>query len=185
MKHVILTVGPRGAGKTTFCRQIVSERPEIVIVERDEILIKLFGGTSLCPYSGGHEYGKKVLLAVLEEHLNQESTTIILDTWSGFPDDRKTITRRLRSMGVDRIEAWYFVTSEAKVVKQFIEREMREKPPQTDSERRSLNFRVDMCFRDFNLYHSQGVTEEQGFDKVCLINPDQLTLVPYSELLVP
>ena len=47
MKTVILTVGPRGAGKSNFCNQIVQSHSEIVLVSRDAILIELFGSIYL------------------------------------------------------------------------------------------------------------------------------------------
>lgn len=57
MKTVMLTLGPRGAGKTTFCRKVVRARPEVAFVERDAVLVELFGSAALSPYTGWYAMG--------------------------------------------------------------------------------------------------------------------------------
>ncbi len=54
MRRVILTVGPRGAGKSCYCQEFVQNHPEVVLVSRDAILFDLFGKTEQDPYTGNH-----------------------------------------------------------------------------------------------------------------------------------
>lgn len=54
MRRVALTVGPRGSGKSSFCKGFIRSHPSVSLVSRDEILIELFGSTSLNPYAGEH-----------------------------------------------------------------------------------------------------------------------------------
>ncbi len=43
MKKVVFTVGPRGAGKTTFCKKVVASAAGIAFANRDEFLTGLYG----------------------------------------------------------------------------------------------------------------------------------------------
>ena len=51
MRTVILTVGPRGSGKSTFCKKVIQLDPSIMMVSRDEIIKEHIGMTEIGWYS--------------------------------------------------------------------------------------------------------------------------------------
>ena len=111
MKRVILTVGPQCAGKSTFCEKVVAAFPEVVLVSRDKILMRMFGKVYLSSYSGGHFAAWDELWREMDGHLGELfGRTIILDAWNGPPEDRRSIGEKLRARSVTRVEAWHFVT---------------------------------------------------------------------------
>lgn len=190
MRKVVLTTGPQGSGKTTFCKEIIAHRPEIVLVERDAILIELFGTTHLDPYCGGHKIGEDVMWKKVAEVLSTEDDRImILDHWAGYPRERSWAIRRLRDLGADSVDLWYFVTSEEVCLRQHEAREIsiREKEsgkPLSDWDIGSLR----RCGKsNFRLFHSLPIEEypgSAGFDSIKMINPCQLTFIPYADLLL-
>ena len=52
MNAVLFTSGPRGSGKSTYVKEEQVRYPDIITFSRDEVLISLFGKTSLNPYEG-------------------------------------------------------------------------------------------------------------------------------------
>lgn len=162
MNTVILTIGPRGAGKTTFCKEIVKQRPDVVLVERDAILVELFGSASLSPYSGAHRAGYEILSGKVRKLLESGSATVLLDTWNGFPREREILTEHVRSLGAEFVMGWHFITSEYVTTRQFIERERSSGFQGFSTER---NARAD-----YQLYHRQPVTLDQGFDVILEID---------------
>lgn len=112
MKRVILTVGPQGSGKSTFCEGIAAAYPDIIIVSRDAILLEMFGSVWLSPHTGEHYAGKEKMWKILSKHLTCDSATVILDCWNGSADERLAITNKLRELGANKIEAWRFTTPE-------------------------------------------------------------------------
>lgn len=179
MRQVILTVGPRGAGKTTFCQEIIKLRPEVVMIERDALFNELVRDTWQDPSLGNFHYGYKVMMKKVEEVLKPDPVILILDSWTGDAIDRWRLIKNLRQCGADRITAWYFVTAEDSVVSQFMK---KSKFSQEDEVMRNIETRF--CRRNYRVYHSHPVDLEQGFDDIELINPDQLTLFPYAEILL-
>ncbi len=176
MKRVILTIGPQGAGKSTFCKQIVNECPKIDLVSRDEILIELFGTVWLSPYGDGHHRAHEIMWKKIKDLLKFDDSTIILDTWNGYPKERSDICKILRDFGVDRIEGWYFITPQQICVKWYLEREN----PNEEWRRESC---IRTCRSNYSFYHSHEVSKNQGFNTLRIINPLQTTLFPYSYLL--
>jgi len=192
VRRAILSVGPRGAGKTTFCKEVVRHRPETALVERDEILIELFGQTCLDPYSGGHQYGEQVMWERVEEILTDNKSidmTLILDAWCGYPIGRTRYAEKLRELGAEVVDLWYFVTPEDVCLRQY---EAREDVSLQDKEDEPLSNwlrdSVRICRqRDFRLFHSMPVEEypeASAFDNIKFINPCQLTFWPYADLLL-
>lgn len=188
MRRAILSNGPQGAGKTTFCREVVRHRPEIVIIERDEILIELFGQTCLSPYGCCHEYGEQVMWGRVQEVLaDNENVDVILDTWCGYPRERARSADKLRKLGAEIVDLWYFVTPEEVCVRQY---EAREVASRTQRNKTLSSWDIESihrCGRDnFRLYHRLPVEEwpDSNFDRIRFINPCQMTFIPYADLLL-
>lgn len=164
MKKVFLTSGPRGSGKSMYVKEVKERYPEIIVISRDEILLSLFGETSLNPYEGGHMYVLDVLFKELKKHLslNSPNQKILLDCWNGFSYERKEMIQRLRDFGAEQVFGLYFVTPIDICVKWFMS-----KPD-------SKGYDKDSIRRDYKLYHEQAKTiKEDGFDKVYKINPSR------------
>ncbi len=177
MKKVILTIGPRGAGKSTLCQEVLARRSDVALIERDAILRELFGATMLSPYQGEHAYAAQVLFERVGILLQRENAILILDMWNGFAQERVMIAKLLRGLGADEIEGWHFVTSEDLVVRQFL---AREQP--TKLSRRAVE---EGCRRDYRLFHRQHVELSQGFDAITVIDPAQLALFSWADILLP
>lgn len=180
MKRVAVTVGPQGAGKTVFCKQLVCARPDIAYVSRDEVLNEIFGTVWLDPYTQDRRVAIDLMWQKVEKELEKLHTLIILDAWNGSVDQRLQITEKLRELGSDWIEAWYFTTPEDICLGWFLAREdkLRHKT--------FLGKEITAQFyrRDYRLYHSRLTKLDQGFDFIQKINPLQQTLFPYSDLLL-
>ncbi|MDB5194514.1 MAG: hypothetical protein JWN50_528 [Parcubacteria group bacterium] len=172
MRDVTLTIGPRGAGKTTFCERALALDPELVLVSRDAVLMEIFGQTSLNPYEGGHRIGLEKMWNLVEKHLEPENARILLDCWNGWALERSELTDKLREMGAERIIGWHFATSEETCIKWFLERERRNEEEKIDKWWEQS--RIASCRSDYRLFHSQAVTLEQGFDEIIRIDPDIL-----------
>ncbi len=194
MKRVILTCGPRGAGKTTYSKRIAKMCPQCHIVSRDAIAIEHFGSVYLSPYLVSHEFVQDKAYAMVSNILqttpDNSDVTIIFDYWNGSPIARKRIVRELRTLGVESVWAWYFVTPRKICVQQFIEREQRQ---------------CDSAFveRDFDEFHAfandlinpvlsrendaaedawriDGLFPMDSFDAVIIINPAQYEIPVFS-----
>lgn len=182
MKTVILTAGPRWSGKSTFCNQIVQSHSEIVLVSRDAILIELFGSIYFSAYSGGHWIALKKIWEIIAEYIKQSEILMILDCWNGFANERIIITKKLRSLGVESIGAWYFITPEDVCLKWFmreIEGEIKSKSSKWIKFHKEV--KQESYLHDYRLYHSQPVDSTQGFDFIKKINP--LEPLPFELLL--
>ncbi len=185
MSKAIVTVGPRDAGKSSMCRQIVHEQPDILYISRDEILIELFGSTILSAYDGGHFYAMEVMWERISQALGiEENHIILLDCWNGYPEDRKALVEGLHELGIETIIAWYFITPLHVCLQWF--RQNKD----------SNDYRSEEAFTsDFLLYHSLATdirrytqndesddwwnnvhSPNSSFDAVIRINPLQLTL---------
>lgn len=179
MREVILTVGPRGAGKSHFCEAAVQYDPSLQYVSRDAILVERCGGTMFDPYLGLH-------WAALEEgwhrvatHLaSSPSVRVIFDTWNMDPRERRDILYRLREMGAERVVVWYFITPA-----EFVERWFWLKPDVAKSSemqtchRRGVVFMADdAATRDYYYFHWLAAEiDHEGFDAVVRINPVVMT----------
>ncbi|MDP2704884.1 MAG: AAA family ATPase [Patescibacteria group bacterium] len=180
LKRVILTIGPQCAGKSTLCEKCLLVNPEIILVSRDKILMELFGSVWLDPYTGGHFYGMKVMWERVKKHLEQEDVTLILDTWNGYLHERKAIIEKLRSMNVERIDAWYFITPKNTCLEWFLQRESSSPKEGRKFPDAMSKMRKDSCIRDYEFYHSHQIGDEL-FDSVKRIN--SLQPPSFDELL--
>ncbi|MDO8728399.1 MAG: AAA family ATPase [bacterium] len=175
MRKVIVTVGPRASGKSSFCEKACALDPAIVWVSRDKVLIELFGKTSLDPYTGGHEYALERMWNIVEEKLQLASNiTMILDTWNGSSRERVNINRKLREFGTNQIEAWYFVTPIEKVDEWFWNKPGIAKVGEMKVHQGAglTFFSEDSPRRDYELFHNLASRINfDGFSEVVRINP--------------
>ena len=178
MRRAIVVAGPMGSGKTTFCRSTIAANPGITLISRDDILNELFGTVWLNPYTGQHQYGEKVMWERVATALQAEHAFIILDTWNGSREERSKITKNLRSFGADWIAGWRFITPEAIGLQWYIERESVGKD---EKQIRALKspWRAEDYHHDYLLFHAHGVSEDQGFNVVHDINPQQCSFLRY------
>lgn len=175
MRSVIVPVGPRASGKSTFCEKAISLDPSITWISRDKLLVEIFGKTSLDPYSGGHYHVLEVMWSMVGEHMESSpNSCMILDMWNGTSDERVNITSRLRRFDVDRIEAWYFVTPVEFVNKWFWNKpDVAKIGEMKDRQAEGLTFFLeDSPRRDHELFHKLAQRIElDGFDEVIRVNP--------------
>ncbi len=175
MREVILIVGPRASGKSSFCERTVAIDSSIVLVSRDAMLVELFGKTSLDPYSGGHEYVSEQMWKVVEDQLKSISPLrMILDTWNGSSDERRNIIAQLRRLGAERIIAWYFVTPVEYVKEWFWKKPNIAKVEEMATrQNQGLTFySSDAPRRDHEIFHQMALgIASDGFDRILRINP--------------
>lgn len=170
MKTVILTSGPRGAGKTTYIQKVKRRHPEISIVSRDKLALKLLGRTAFDPYTFEREYIAEKLWEELETKLKKHQF-LILDLWNGYSEERKDIIKKLREKGVETIICWYFITPLDIVMQQGINKPLRERGGITPDSLRS----------NFLFFHKQAQSlKEDGFDKIISIDPHQLMFKTFA-----
>jgi hypothetical protein len=137
--------------------------PELKLVIRDEVLVELFGTTSLSPYEGGHFYAQEVVFKAIEKLLfSSEEIEIILDYWNGFSHERVAMIERLKELGADRVFCWQFQIPVELCVKWFMS-----KPD-------SKSYSESGIRRDHALYYETAESiESDGFDKVLRVDPLQ------------
>jgi|SRR3989344_4715382 len=173
MNKVALTVGPQYIGKSTFCKRVIEESPNIILVSRDAILIELFGSVYLNSYSSGHYVALEKMWELVEAYLKEEDKTIILDCWNDADETRKIIVKKLRALGVEIVGAWYFVTPRETCLKWYMEKVLAEEPkksPKWEKIRRESAKTRFLVYYDF-FYENAKVDLSQGFDFVITINP--------------
>lgn len=175
MREVILTVGPRASGKSEFCQKAIQIDPSITLVSRDELLIKLFGTTSLNPYAGDHYLAEAEMWKIVEKRLKFGSELkILLDAWNGSSRERLAITRMLRDLGADKIKAWYFVTQPECVNQWFWQKPGIAKMSEMRSHlgKKYVFYDDDAPRRDYKLFHQLALEiDSDGFDEVTKIDP--------------
>lgn len=110
-KCVYLLVGQRGSGKSYFANRLLTNQSDLVLVSRDEILVRKFGSTDTSPYGGERWYAGNVLDRLLRFILHTRTNVgIILDCWTGDSAERASVVRKLREYGATRVVAIYFLT---------------------------------------------------------------------------
>lgn len=175
MKTVLLTSGPRGAGKSTYAENLVRQHPEIPLISRDKILISLFGGVELATYEGEHAYAEQQMFGELKRHLSKDcpTQTILLDCWNGYSYSRRELIQKSKEYGADKVICLFFLISENLCVDWF-------------SKKPDIGF-FDPFFANSTrnnrkiFYHYARDIEEDGFDEIVTINSNQLAL-PFPSL---
>ncbi len=166
MKNIILTSGPRGAGKTTFSKQWIEEYPNTDYLSRDKLLIDLFGETSLNPYTTSPSQIHKLFMKQVEQKVqNKSNSNIIIDYWNGFPEERRFLIDEFRKYDIDKVICWKFITPKNVCLDWFMKKEDVE------------GYFLEGIARDYDLYHEMSKNiHQENFDAVYLINPLQLQL---------
>lgn len=177
---VYLLVGQRGSGKSHLADQILKKQPAVSLISRDMILVELFGSTSLSPYSNAHGEALYIMFEQLQKVLQDKTSTIILDCWTGHSQERQRLIEKLKSFGVTRIIALYFKTPLELVNEWFWLKpniakitEMKEKQDQGFS-----FFSVQAPARDYELFHmyAENISHD-GFDEVIIIEDPRNTSI--------
>jgi len=174
-KIVYLLVGQRGAGKSFYAEKIRLRQPEVALISRDAILIKLFGATNLDPYSGQLEYGGKVARRLLRQVLSAHTNSkVIVDYWTGDSYDRRTLNQWLRKYRATKVIALYFITPVDLVNEWFWKKPGIAKTSEMQARRdEGLSFFSEEApFRDHYVFHQLASNIKlDGFDEVIKINP--------------
>jgi predicted kinase len=174
--HIVyLLVGPRAAGKTTWASAALKEKPDLLLISRDAILVELFGSEHTDPYSGAGQYVMQTLFDRLREKLTEgTASTIVLDCWTGSSDERQPLVRKLRSYGAVKVIALLFTTPLACVEQWFWKKPGigRLKDIRNPGGYKLAFFGEDAPRNDFQLFHELITTiHDDGFDQVIQINP--------------
>ncbi len=174
MREAIVTVGTRGAGKSSFCEKAIAFDPSIVKVSRDEILLEMFGSTYRDPYVGNHGPAYDKMWRAVKKHLKASESKMILDLWNGDSNDRHHIIRKLREFGADRVVAWYFITP-VELVEEWFWRKpgIAKSGEMRNHQGKELVFySKDAPRRDHELFHQLAANiYSDDFDGVIRINP--------------
>jgi len=172
MKTVALTIGPRGAGKSTYCRAYLAAHPEAALVSRDEILLELFGEASIDPYTDSRGIVLREIWRRVKKCFEEGYQLVILDCWNGWSNEREYLTKHLREgCGVEVVVAWRFITSEDWCLRWFLEKDNILRSYDGNRE-----YAIRVQRRDFLLYNDQPVELDQGFNSIRFIDPLQQVL---------
>lgn len=173
---IYLLVGQRGAGKSHYANKLKEQQPELVLISRDEILIRLFGSTSVDPYTGGHILAYEETLREIKKVFSEgDKKKVLLDFWTGFSNERWSLVRKLRELGAERIVALYFITPLALVEQWFWLKPgiARISEIKTRNGEKGIAFYSDSAPSfDFDLFHKEALRiDNDGFDEVLRIDP--------------
>ncbi|MBI4065748.1 hypothetical protein HY412_00955 [Candidatus Kaiserbacteria bacterium] len=176
-----LLVGQRGAGKNVYAKKILSRQPEVLLISRDAVLMRLFGSTDLSPYGGQQGYGGEVTKRLLRRTLSTRTNLkIIFDYWTGESRSRQSLIRWLHNHGATRVVALYFITPLQLVNKWFWN-----KPGIAKMGEMGVRQNQGLCFfsegapsRDYKIFHelASDITSD-GFDEVIRVNPLEPVIV--------
>lgn len=161
MSIAIVTCGPRGAGKTTYCQKIKCDNTELI--SRDEIATTLYGKTWFNPFFEFMESCnvQEKFFEQATEKANQKDITI-LDIWNPTKHHRAMIINKIKLAGFDRVICWYFTTPLDKCVEWFFQKDDVKIGGYTQKE----------CIYDFHEFHKNAQSiYTDGFDEVVEINP--------------
>lgn len=163
MKTIYLTSGPRGAGKSTYVKQLIKSFPDIVLVDRDEILMKTCGKTFFQP---GEDNSPEALWMEKINFLLSSSDNIkmIVDAWNADSFMRSKLIKLFRHWEVGKVICLYFNTPFVECSKWLNDNPINPYP-----------IPKEQYWREHGLYHQNAILiEADGFDKILYINPLEL-----------
>ena len=174
-KCVYLLIGQRGSGKSEYAKRLIANQPGLVLVSRDEILVRFFGSADSSPYGGEQWYALKVMHRFLRFMLRKrQQVKIILDCWTGTSEDRATLIRLLKEGGATKVVALYFVTPRKTVESWFWQKPGIAKlcEMKFHNKENKVYFSEDAPSRDYLAFHKLARNiDSDGFDEVIRINP--------------
>jgi GTPase SAR1 family protein len=87
MTRILITVGPQGAGKTTFCTSLMAgtDTTKVSFFCRDKFLEGLFGNDAWNPYLGLYVPGMEKFWKTVATHI-KEKDVVLIDSF--FPSPR-------------------------------------------------------------------------------------------------
>lgn len=116
MKIVVLPIGIRGSGKTTYIEKVAKKNPDVTVFSKDEIVRKKYGRTIFNFQNPGDKSLGGESAHFIREFIrlylasSAENMQIILDMSIETREYRATFVKECRSLGVDSVVCWYFTT---------------------------------------------------------------------------
>lgn len=174
-KRVYLLIGQRGAGKSSYAKHLLVNQPELLLVSRDEILVRKFGTTDTDPYGGAQWYVLEVLHRLLRFVLRtRPMPKIVLDCWTENSEERVSLVQKIREYGATQITALYFVTP-CEVVNSWFWLKPGIARMEEMGKRGGENlayFSPDAPSRDYRTFHQLALhINSDGFNKVIRVDP--------------
>jgi len=172
---VFLLVGPRGAGKSTYGARLTEANEGLIMVSRDEILVRICGSEHMDPYTGAHLHFFRIMQRLLRRILRSRSgVRLLLDCWTSSRLERMHIIEDLRKFGATRVVALYFITPPEMVDTWFWKKpgiarmsEMSSRPNE------GLVFYPERAPREEHdeFHHHARSIDSDGFDEVIRVDP--------------
>lgn len=130
MTRIIITVGPQGAGKTTFCTSLMAEAnsERVTLFSRDSFLEDLFGKDAWNPYLGLSISGMQQFWQAVARDI-QTKDAVVIDSFFPAPYVFEDMLKQLRkelggNYSID-VEALWFTTPDSLTAEQFVQRTRR------------------------------------------------------------
>lgn len=169
-----MTIGPPGAGKTTYCQKVVTANLDIPLVSADAFFMQEFGKIGFDPYNGELHYVWRCFWEHVRRSMEsvKAGSTLILDCWNPTPHARREMQKRLRDDGAGKIIGWYFITSPETCRNWWVKREYKGESAD------SLEFTRRSRCQSARRFHQEAhdVRAGAGFDMVRCIDTQQLQL---------
>ena len=150
MKEVVITIGPRYSGISTFCNKVVGTHPEITLVATEN-------------HSPPTEEAYDAVQKLLEDQGNQR---IILDCWNETADDRRQIIDRLKFFNPGcRIGGWVFVTPKSTCAEWHAQAKMAQGVKGEDLARSAIAYHAQ-----YDRFHKNRPYALEGFTFLIQVN---------------
>lgn len=124
--RIVLSIGPRGSGKTTYCDRVIKHYPKVRIFSQDDAIRKQFGKLTFSQH-------EQVDMAFLWQaafsflrSLDRESDAI-LDMNFMSKAERISSIIKAKMAGAQSISCWYFVTPLQASAEFFMKKPERER----------------------------------------------------------
>jgi len=178
-----MTIGPQGAGKSTFCESLMSDNIDgVAYANRDRFLVGRYGDAAWDPYSGAMHYGMKEFWKHVA-HLASQNRIVLLESFcpnqSHFSDLQCSISLETNWSDITlEYQALWFTTPDHVCAEWYVKREL--KAEQTAQQRK---WSLSSARNASEIFRTSTREMIQNFETVWHIDPRQLTLFPYSEIL--